>query len=75
MDQRNRQGQLQADLCSDRADRRMPHRPFLSDLQKGIDELWVSGGENLDERADGCISEAELRAFAVQIGICGGKTC
>lgn len=68
MDQRNRQGQLQADLCPDRADRRMPHRPFLSDLQKGIDELWVSGGENLDERADGCISEAELRALDGKLG-------
>ena len=64
MDQRKRHGQLQAYLRRNRADRRVSHRPFLSYIQKGINELWVSGRQNLDERADGYVSEAGKFRFS-----------
>ena len=34
-------------------------------LVKDVNELWVSGRKNLDVRADGCISKAELIPFDV----------
>ena len=36
---------------------------FLT-YKKGINELWVSGRQNLDERADGYVSEAGKFRFS-----------
>ena len=58
------EGRLQTYLCRNRADYRFPYRPFLSYIQKGINELWVSGRQNLDERADGYVSEAGKFRFS-----------